>query len=664
MSAFDRAARGDKELVLVTGLTGIGKTSLVKEICRPVTERRGYFISGKFDQFQRNTPYTAIVEAFRDLVRQLLTESDARLAHWREKLIEALGPNGQLIVDVVPEIELIIGPQPPVPDVGPTESRNRFNIAFGDFIRVFCSPHHPLVLFLDDLQWADAASVKLLEIPLTDENTRFLLVVEAYRDNEVEPTHFVNTTLEALRNDGCSVNRVVLGNLGLKHLIEFIGDTLHIDVDEAQPLAELMEVKTTGNPFFLKECLNSLKAEGLLEFDSTAQAWQWDLEKIRTRQIADEVFDLPAGKVRKLEPRTQEVLKLAACIGNQFDLETLSTVHEKPPQESLADLWEAVREGMVWPMGEAWKFVALDVPQFVGTSRIEFKFSHDRIQEASYSLISPSHRKTLHRKIGERLLEKYELQGLDERIFDIVYQLNSAGDLLGQSEETRRLARLNLVAGVKAKRSSAYHTALSYLDVGIGLLNTDDWENHYQFVLDLHVQGAEAAHLAREFKRMDELVETILLKGRTLLDKEKAYGIKIQALIERNRNREAIKTARLFLRDLGFNLPERPTKIRVLMEFLRTKWMLAGKSADHMLELPRMRDPEKLAVSRILSVVASAAYVTVPEFVPLIACRLVNLSIRYGNSPATAYACMGFGLMLCELLGRIRGGGIGWAASR
>jgi predicted ATPase/signal transduction histidine kinase/tRNA A-37 threonylcarbamoyl transferase component Bud32 len=656
LDAFCRAGRGGKELALVSGNAGIGKTSLVEEIYRPVSERGGFFISGRFDQLEQSTPYAALVEAFRGLVRQLLTESDARLSQWRQSLAEALDPNGQVIVAIIPEIELIMGAQRPLPEVGPEESHNRFNLVFRDFIRVFCRPDNPLVLFLDDLQWADSASIRLLEMIVCDEEIRHLMLICAYREGTGEEPFPGDRISEEEMPINCTTSHIVLKELSREHIAELICDTVHGDPATVKPLAELMEQKTAGNPFFVTEFLKSIHGERLLRLDSTSDSWQWDLQGIRTRQVSDNVVDLLARRIQKLQPSAQEVLKLAACIGVQFEMEILSSLYEKPKGETLQDLWEAVQEGMIWPLGQSWKSIALEVPQLAEISKVEFRFSHDRFHKAVYSLTTESDRQTLHYKIGKLLLAKAEASQLNENIFDILNQFNRALPLIDKPSSKRRLAQINLIGSKRAKESAAYANALAYLDVGMRLLDDSEWERGYGLVAEIHIQAAQVAYLNSEFDRMDRLVERVLRKARTKLHQARAYEIRIQALIARNRNLEALETALIILRKLGFKFPGKPNRASIFVEFLRTKWALAGKSADDIVNLPHMDDPEKLAAMRILSKVASAVYVTVPEFVPIIACRLINLSLKYGNAPATAYAYTGFGLILCELLGDFQAG--------
>ncbi|AUB43853.1 Serine/threonine protein kinase (plasmid) [Nostoc flagelliforme CCNUN1] len=356
------------EMMLVSGFAGIGKSALVQEIYKPITQKRGYFISGKFDQFQRNIPYSAIADALQKLVRQLLSEPDEYVQQWQARLLKALGSNGQIIIDVIPEVELIVGKQPPVPSVGATEAQNRFHRIFGQFVRVFCSESHPLVIFLDDLQWIDSATLNLIELMLLDEQAQSLFLIGAYRDNEVKPTHPLALMLERLRKQGVVLQEIILAPLMLEPLNQLIAETLHRNADIVRPLAELVLRKTEGNPFFVNEFLRMLYSENLLTFDAEHLCWQWNIANIQAQDITDNVVELLLIQLNKLPENTQQILQLAACIDAEFNLDTLSIVYDKPPETVFQDLLAAIQVGLIQPLSE------LDENLLVQ----EYKFLHDR----------------------------------------------------------------------------------------------------------------------------------------------------------------------------------------------------------------------------------------------------------------------------------------------
>ena len=375
-----RTARA--ELVLVSGYSGIGKSSVVNELHKALVPPRGLFASGKFDQYKRDIPYATVGQAFQSLIRSLLSQSEAELGRWRSSLIEALGPNGQLMVNLVPELELVIGKQPPVPDLPPRDAQNRFQMVFRRFLGVFARKEHPLALFLDDLQWLDAATLDLLEHLVTHSEVRHLLLVGAYRDNEVSPAHPLRRTLEAIRIAGARVQEIVLAPLELDDVGRLIADALYCKPERARPLAQLVQEKTGANPFFAIQFFTALAEEGLLAFDPVTRAWQWDMNRIRAKSYTDNVVDLMAGKLKRFSATTQEALKQLACLGNVAPTATLSLVHGITEEAMHAALWEAVHAGLVFREDSAYKFL------------------HDRIQQAAYSLIPDEQRADVHLRIG------------------------------------------------------------------------------------------------------------------------------------------------------------------------------------------------------------------------------------------------------------------------
>jgi predicted ATPase/signal transduction histidine kinase/CheY-like chemotaxis protein/HPt (histidine-containing phosphotransfer) domain-containing protein len=656
LTAFERISAGTAEMMLIVGCAGIGKTALVQEIYKPVTLRRGYFSSGKFDQLHFSIPYSALIQVFSSLIRQLLTESEMAITDWREKLQAALGPNGGVILEVIPEVELIIGPQPAVPALAPIEAQNRFSLLFQNFIRVFTKPAHPLVIFLDDLQWADIASLNLIKILMMIPESKCLFFIGSYRDNDLSPTHPLMQTLEEIKKSGLPVNAITLAPLDLLNVTRMIADTLYCPIDCAMSLAELVLARTGGNPFFLLEFLKNLYNEGLIVFDFQHAGWQWELAQIQAQGITDNVVDLIAGKVQQLHSETQQALKLAACIGNEFDLKILADVHKKSPSETAADLWPALTAGMVLPLNKAYKFAALELEGLADEVIVEYKFAHNRVHQAIYSLISREEVQAIHVQVGRLLLRNASPSERDARIFDIVNQLNQGRELIIDQTFREEMAELNLLAGQKAKSSAAYDTAFSYLHSGIELLRRDGWETQYDLSLTLYVEAAEAAYLSGDFEAMESLAETVLKYTRTLIDEVKVYEIKIQACIAQNKQMEAVQIALSILKLLGVKIPHKPNKLHIVFGLLRTKMALAGKHIDDLICLPAMTDPHKLAAMRILAKIGSATYIASPNLMPLIAFQGINLFIRYGTAAESAFAYVAYGTILCGVTGDIDGG--------
>ncbi len=661
LTAFERVSTRS-ELMLVSGYSGIGKSALVQEIYKPITQKRGYFISGKFDQFQRNIPYSAVVSAFRELIKQLLSESEVQLIQWRQKLLENLGINGQVIVDVIPELELIIDQQPGLPELSQNESQNRFNLVFQNFIKVFTKPEHPLVIFLDDLQWADSASLKLMQLLMSDTSPG-LFLIGAYRDNEVGAAHPLTLILNEISQIGTVINKIFLSPLNLDHVIQLISEALKCTEIRVKNLAELVLLKTGGNPFFLHEFLKSLYTEKLLYFDfpplpcrGAERGWQWDLEQIKARGFTDNVVELMAHKIEQLPENTQQTLKIAACIGNQFDLKTLTFIHQKSLRETLDDLHAAVAENLVVLLGNMGDVEFAIAGKLPDSQPVEYKFIHDKIQQAAYSLIPDNSKPSVHWQIGQMLRQNTPKEKREEKIFDIVNQLNLGCDLISNQSERDELAQLNLIAGMKAKILTAYQPALTYLKLGIGLLATDSWQQQYHLTLSLYEQAAEVAYLKNKLALMEKFVEVVLSKAKTVLDKVKVYEFKIQAYTAQTKFTESINTALEVLNLLGIRLPKQPSKLDVLWGLLRIKLTIGFRSIPSLVALPLMTDPSHKAAMRILSSITSVTYSTVPLLFPLIVFKLVRLSLKWGNVSESAFAYSLYGLILCDVVGEIKTG--------
>ena len=658
MNSFDRVSTGKTEAMMVKGYSGIGKSSLVNEIRKPIVGARGYFISGKFDQFQHNIPYSAIITAFQSLVRQLLTENETQLTQWRNKLLTVLGNNAQVIIDVIPDIELIVGKQPAALELAPTEAQNRFNFVFQNFIRVFCSTEHPLVLFLDDLQWADSATLKLLEVILTDPETGYLLLIGAFRDNEVSTSHPLIITLESLRSKNIEIHEIILSNLTLGDIINLIADTLHSDVNSVQSLADLVLRKTSGNPFFINQFLKTLYQEKLLSFDTLSHhskaCWQWDINQIEAIDITDNVVELMLQKLRKLPESTQQVLQLAACVGNSFDLQTLATIYKRSLLDTYHHLLPAIEENLVLANSEL-KFLTEDQIDVYLVS-LKSKFLHDRVQQAAYALIDDNAKQITHLQIGRLLRQNISLETSPEKIFEIVDHLNIGITLIKDESERIEIAQLNLIAGQKAKAATAYGAAAKYLQAGLRLLVNFSWDTEYELTLSLHTEAAEAAFLSGDFEQMQILVEALQQHAKNLLDKVKAYEVKIQASMAQNNLLESVKIGLQVLSLLGVDFPERPTPSDIEQGLMQTASILDGKQIEDLIDLPPMTNPYQLSVMKILSGIVSPAYILVPELLILVICKQVYLSVQHGNANLSPFAYANYGLLLCGALGDIERG--------
>ena len=645
------------ELMLVSGYSGIGKSSLVNEIHKPIVRQRGYFISGKFDQFKRNIPYASLIQAFQSLIGQLLTEDAASLQEWRDKLLAALGSNGQLIIDVIPEVELIIGKQPEVPQLEPTESQNRFHRVFQQFIGVFAQKEHPLAIFLDDLQWADAASLKLMQLLITAPESQYLLLIGAYRDNEVSATHPLMQTVEEIQKAGTIVNNIVVKPLNLTHFEQIIDDTLkETDKVKTQELASLLFNKTAGNPFFLTQILKTLEREKLLSFDFIKGCWDWDIKKIQALGITDlSVVELIARNICQMPKGTQEILKLGACIGDRFKLDVLATTSEKSVAEVASDLWSALQQGLILPLSNNYKIPLLFESEELerlsfDDSRLEYRFLHDRVQQAAYSLIPEAQKKATHLKIGQLLLENTAKDEIESNIFDIVNQLNVGIDKISTQAEKDKLAILNLIAGRKAKAATAYEAAIKYLTAGIKVLELNSWQTHYDLTLALYEESTELAYLIGEFEQIEQIAQQVLEKAKTFLDKIKVYEVKILTCVAQNDPKAAIKIGMEVLNMLGIDFPESPTDADIKQAMSETASLIWDREIKDLINLPEMTDPSKLAALRILAKVSSATFSVSPQLFSLVTLYQVFLSIKHGNAPLSAIGYTGYAVLLCAQL--------------
>ncbi|MEG4207985.1 AAA family ATPase [Microcoleus sp. Pol7_A1] len=648
LNAFDRVANGTSELMLVAGFSGIGKTAVVNEVHKPIVRQRGYFIKGKFDQFNRNIPFSAFVQAFRDFMAQLLSESDAKVKEWKTQILEALGDNGQVIIEVIPELERIIGSQPPAPELSGIAAQNLFNLLFHKFIAVFTKKEHPLVMFLDDLQWADSASLKLMQLLVNESQLGYLLLLGAYRDNEVSPGHPLMLTLDEVRKAGTTLNTITLAPLGQISLNQLVADTLVCYPKLAQPLTELVYQKTKGNPFFATQFLKALHQDKLIIFEIQSGHWQCDISKVREAALTDDVVLFMAQQLQKMPATTQSVLKLAACIGNQFELATLAIVSESSETETATALWKALQEELIVPQSEVYKFyVGAEQAISEATSQtVSYRFLHDRVQQAAYSLIPEEERAIAHYQIGQLLLQQISAEAREERIFELVNQLNYGTTLVVEQTERDDLGKLNLTACRKARAATAYQAAREYATVGLTLLGFEAWQRQYEMTLSLHELAAEIAWLCGDFEGMERRIEATLHHAKTPLDRMQIYQIKIQSLNSRNEFLAALSTGKYVLQLLGVSLPDSPTTEEIQQARQEINASLGDRSIEELIHLPKMRDAQKLAIMQIADSILPSCYLTGSPLYPLVVALQVKLSIQFGNSLFSPISYVSYAFLL------------------
>jgi len=638
LAAFDRIVVGGlPELVLVSGYSGIGKSSVINELHKPLVPPRGLFASGKFDQYKRDIPYGTLAKAFQSLIRPLLSKSEEELSEWRGALHEALDPNGQLVVELVPELKLIIGEQAAVPELPALDAQNRFHRVFRQFIGVFARPEHPLALFLDDLQWLDAATLDLMEDLLTQPDVKHLLLIGAYRDNEIGFAHPLTSKLEAMRRAGVRLQEIVLAPLTREHLEQLVAHSLHCDPDEACALAELVHEKTNGNPFFAIQFISELADEGLLTFDRGEGRWTWDLSRIRAKDYTDNVVDLLVGKLNRMSAGTQNALKQLACLGNSADFTILHMIYEDSNEEIDRQLWEAVLAGLVY------------------RSEDSYRFLHDRVQEAAYSLIPKQLRAETHLRIGRLLAERTPSHEREERIFEIVNQLNRATHLVTSNDERKRVGEFNLIAARRAKLSIAYASALSYLATGRLILTEESWDTDYELIFSLEYLTAECELLTASMEPAEKRLSMLAARANCAHDLAVVTRLQLTLYTALNRLDRGVEICLEYLRRGGTDWSAHPTSDDMRREYDRIWSLLGHRQIEDLLIEPLLADPDILDVLDVLAEIVTPAVFFDQDLCALVICRMMNLSLEHGNSDASCFAYVWFGIIAGPRFGNYEG---------
>jgi predicted ATPase/signal transduction histidine kinase len=627
-AAFERVlTQGTTELALVSGYAGIGKSSVVHEL-RVSAAARCLFAAGKFDQYQRDIPYATLAQALRSLTRQLLGKSESELAHWRKELLEALGSNGQLMVTLVPELALVIGEQLPTAPVAPQDAQARFQAVFAKLLGVFARPEHPLVLFLDDLQWLDTGTLELLERLVARAEVPHLLLIGAYRDNEVGPAHPLARTMAAIRDAGGSVSHIEVAPLETGHLARLAADALHTDVSRVYPLAELLYEKTGGNPFFAIQFVTALGEEGLLTFEPSSSAWRWDVERIRAKGITDNVADLMAAKLNRLPASTRETLGQLACLGNVAQARTLAALRGTSEDEVNASLRSAVQAGLIRPMHGA------------------FSFTHDRVHEACYAAMAPGTRTSQHLQIGRVLLSLTPRLELEENVFEIVNQFDRGAAAINDLAERDLVADLNLMAGKRAKTSGAYSSAQAYFAAGRAVQDEASWDRRYRLTLDLELQRAECEIVNGELVAAEERLAALSARATGLADQADVVCLAVLLYFTTGRSERAVEVSLDFLSRVGITWSARPTEAEVRDEYLLMRRKLDERPVRELVNLPMMRDPACIATMAVLTELFPAAYAVDRYLMELVLLRMTNLSLEHGHSEGSSVAYSGLNMAL------------------
>ncbi|MDC0680417.1 protein kinase domain-containing protein [Sorangium atrum] len=663
--AWGRTRQGGSESVLVSGYSGIGKSVLVNELQKSVVRERGYFATGKFDQLNRTTPYAAVAHVYQELLRNIMAEPAEALAQWKSRLGEAVGSNGQLLIDLIPELELLIGPQPAVQALGPTESQARFQLTLHNFCRAFPSKDRPLVLFFDDLQWADAASLKFLQTIAAEARIAYMLMIGAYRDNEVDASHLFSVVLGELRTKAAGVSELSLKPLAFSDVNQLVADTLSCDPHRAEPLARLIFDKTRGNPFFMSQLMKSLHAEKLLSFDPTRFSWTWDVDRIHEAKASENVIELMVGKMRRLPERAQRVLSLAACVGHQFDLTTLAIVTRRSRQEAARELWGVLREGFILPVDAESRFfdIAMDGELAVAEDgsgeelNVSYRFLHDRVQQAAYALMDDADKQAAHLQIGRLMLEDSRRDQSEAELFDIVGHMNRGVALITDERERRTLSGLNLDAGKRAKMGAAYDAAVHYLEVGTSLLDQESWKREYELTFGLHAELAECRCLNGSFEAAEPLLDVLSAQAKSTLDRANICVLRMTFFVMTGQIGKVISQALEALGLFGIDIPEgveeRDAMLRKELAAMRAG--LEGREIAELIDLPPAASAETQKILSLLGELATPANAVDPTLALLAVVKQINLSMKHGNSAMSAVGYVTYGSMLVNDLPQLRG---------
>jgi predicted ATPase/GAF domain-containing protein len=648
---------GKSEIILIAGYSGVGKSSLVREISKPITEFRGYFLNGKYDQFNKNMPFSAIIQVFTNIIRLILTETPEEISQWKEELQFALGINGKILTDVIPELEYIIGSQAPVVELGAQENANRFYLVFQNFIKVISNEKHPLAIFLDDLQWADSASLSLIQNLIDDDSVQYLFLMLAYRDNEIDKTHPLQVLLDDIEKTSYKIEKILLKPLNENSVKQLLEDSLHAQSNDISEIASLVLSKTGGNPFFINEFLKKLYRSDLIQFNYDKAIWTWNINDIRNVKVSENVVELLIDKISILPKSIQNILKYASCIGNIFDLSTLSQIHKKSLKETANELREAIDAEMIFPIGDTYKLadsmieITENIDSNFNTSKnILYKFQHDRVQQASYEILDPNLKKSLRLEIARILYKNIEITKKEESLFDIVNHFNTGFDLVTDNEEIKLIINLNLQAGKKAKLSTAYKPALEYISKSYEILvnwvgENKAWSEYYSLTLNITKELAEVQYLNGNFEISEKSIQKILTSSIDPLVKGEAYNLLIIQYCSLGKYDKALEIINTALESLGESLPYENTSKYFENEIKDLNINLRDRKISDLLDETEMTDPFKKLTIKILTNSLPMAYNLKPELFPIISAKMVNIFLKNGMS-AESYGISCYSIVL------------------
>jgi len=657
LDSFEHISREGKELLLISGDAGIGKSSIVKEIIKSITARRGYFAKGKYDRLNRMAPYSAFIEAFQGLIHDLLSESDMGVLKLKEALLKVLSPNGQVIIHMIPEVALIIGEQPLVPDLPPDESQSRFMLVFHQFIRALASIEHPLVLFLDNLQWIDSASLELFKSLLLDRELHYFLLIGCYRNNEVNAEDPLMDVLKKLKIENVPMKELEIAPLTKNDIQNLLADSFNVTTIEVDDLAEVLLAKTQGNPFFINELLKKMYHENHLKFSYETRKWQWDLEQIRQEPVTENVVNLLVKRIQKLSKEVRELLEVCALMGHTFDLNTISVISGDSLAQTAIYILVSIEANLIAPVNDnSYRLLEGMKAEIVlkTDEKILFSFIHDNVQQAAYQLIPEEKKSQVHLRAGRFLLAKFQRKNLekkDKRLFDVLYHFNQSIFLVTDNKECHQLSELNLLAGKKAKASIAYEDAVKYFESGLKFLKVYDWAKDYQLLFDFHLEISECLFLLNRFDDAEHYITESLKQCANVVDSGNIYFCKIKAYVNVARHREVIYLSKAVLKLFDFNLPVNPGVSYILKEIVIINWhqKMFGNSKIRI----AATDEKILMIGKILTVVSASAYQVDQNLFAYLACKVLNFGFSKGYTPETPAACLGYAIILIAKFNKI-----------
>nr|WP_243278164.1 AAA family ATPase [Clostridium yunnanense] len=641
LNSLEKVKDGSKELLFIKGSSGVGKSTFVNQLHNTDIKNSYSFVSGKFEQSQRNLPYLALIHAFEDFINQLLTKSSKELSLWRERILNAVGNNGQILTNILPSLKLIIGQQPDISKLAAAEAQNRFKLTFLNFIMAIAQKEHPLIILIDDLQWADPASLGFIEMLMTNTSIKYLLIIACVGDAEDSLSSPIKLMNDELIFDNGSINTIELKPLKKSEVELLISDTISVkeDFSKVKELSSLAYSKAQGNPFLTNQFLQVLYQKGYIWFDYDLMQWCFDLAKIKRLDITENILEMLLLKFGTLSASTRDLLITAACIGNQFDLQTLSLVTNKTLDSTLYDLQSAIEEGLIT--------IIKEVSSDQSGDNTRFEFLHERIQQDIYCLLNDKIKYKTHLHIGRLLLEKYSKDLESDYIFEPLRHLNAGKHIIDDPQEYLNLIFLNFDAGIIAKEASAYTSAFVHFKTAIEMLYSDAWEENYELTLQLHLEITEMCYLNSNYIEMNKYAEIVLNNSKLLSDKVRIYNIKIKAYQAQLKYQEALEIGLYVLDLIGIDIPNNPDHTDVEKAFSTIKNLMSEMEPEDLLNLPTMSDSIKLSAMEIMLNTTPATYKTAPMLTPILSCKMVELSIIYGNSPLSPGAYTFYGLSLC-----------------